>query len=455
MTPLRPLDPYTPGSGSGDLRVEHYDLRLDYRILPNRLAGRARLTAVVLADVPALRLDLAGLTASKVSVDGRKHRFRQQRSDLVLRDRERPFRAGERITVEVQYAGNPAPAMGAWGDVGWEELEDGVLVAGQPTGAATWFPCCDHPSAKATFRCEILVESDYTAISNGRLVSTARKAGRTQWVWESEEPLATYLATMQIGQYRRGPLEPGAHAPAQVPLELACGPRTWERAQTALSCQHAMMTAFEELFGPYPFAAYTVVVTDEPLDIPLESQPLSVLGPNHLAGDWEAERLIAHELSHQWFGNSVTLSAWSDIWLHEGFACYAEWLWSEVSGRDDAEAWARRHHARLSALPQDLVLTDPGPADMFDDRVYKRGALALHALRRAAGDEAFFCLLRAWTAEHRHGNATTEDFLALAERMCGDGEGTAGAGVQPSRAAGVRALLRDWLFARELPELSR
>ncbi|RAE94393.1 M1 family peptidase, partial [Burkholderia multivorans] len=87
-----------------------------------------------------------------------------------------------------------------------------------------------------------------------------------------------------------------------------------------------MMNAFIELFGPYPFDRYDVVVTNEELEIPLESQPLSVLGPNHLGPEWESERLIAHELAHQWFGNSLTPRQWSDIWLNEGFACYAEWL---------------------------------------------------------------------------------------------------------------------------------
>jgi aminopeptidase N len=129
---------------------------------------------------------------------------------------------------------------------------------------------------------------------------------------------------------------------------------------------------------------------------------------------------VAHELAHQWFGNSVTVREWKDIWLHEGFACYAEWLWSERSGRKSAAAHAREHWQRLDALPQDLLLGDPGAADMFDDRVYKRGALLLHALRLTIGDEAFLRVLREWVARHRHGSASTEDFTALVEEIVGE-----------------------------------
>jgi aminopeptidase N len=199
-----------------------------------------------------------------------------------------------------------------------------------------------------------------------------------------------------------------------------------------------MLKTFTRLFGDYPFAGYTVVVTEDELEIPLESQGLSTFGANFLTTEWHAERLIAHELSHQWFGNSLTLGHWRDIWLHEGFACYSEWLWSEESGKDSAHERAVEHWRLLEDADQDLVLGDPGPELMFDDRVYKRGALLLHALRLTLGDGEFFELLRDWVSEHAHSTVSTEMFIDFAERTTG---------------LDLKEFFDAWLTQEELPDL--
>jgi aminopeptidase N len=200
-----------------------------------------------------------------------------------------------------------------------------------------------------------------------------------------------------------------------------------------------MMKLFNKLFGPYPLSTgYTVVVTDDDLEIPLEAQGISIFGANHCDGSRRAERLIAHELAHQWFGNSVTARRWRDIWLHEGFACYAEWLWSENSGGRSADEWAKYYYDRLKQSPQDLLLSDPGPRDMFDDRVYKRGALTLHMLRKRIGDKSFFALLRDWTERYCHSTVFTDDFTGLAANHTDKT---------------LKPLWEAWLYSRELPAL--
>lgn len=434
-------DPYIPDHGSGGYAVRHYELTLDVRLAGNMLQGRAVITAQALANLDSVDLDLIGLGLDKASVNGTrvaKASHRGGRLNLLL---PAPVRAGEEFTVDVRYSGYPAPDAGAWGDVGWEELNDGVLVAAQPTGAPTWFPCNDRPGDKATYRFTVTTDAYYTAVCNGRRVSHARKSSREIWVYEQTAPMATYLATLQIGRYRLLQLPAGA---TQVPIHVAVPANLQARAAAALSRQREMVDVFGDRFGPYPFPAYTVVVTEDELEIPLEAQSLSIFGRNHLDTGWEAQRLIAHELSHQWFGNSLTLGSWRDIWLHEGFACFAEWVWSEDSGSLTIAERAEAAHAKLRAEPHDLVVGDPGPEHMFDDRVYKRGALALEALRRSVGDAAFFILLREWAAQNRHGSVSTAAFARLADKLC--------AGVDGFSAM---AVLTPWLYQAALPALPR
>jgi len=196
---------------------------------------------------------------------------------------------------------------------------------------------------------------------------------------------------------------------------------------------------FSDAFGPYPFPEFSVVVTDDVLEIPLEAHALAVFGRNHVDGAHGSDRLIAHELAHQWFGNSLTLTRWADIWLHEGFACYAEWIWAEASNGPTAQANAELHRAELDRLPKNLVVGDPGPELMFDDRVYKRGALALHAVRQLIGDEAFFTALHAYSRTHRHGGVTPDDLIGCLRAASG------------SRA--VDRVIARWISQKPLPAL--
>ncbi|WP_254052250.1 M1 family metallopeptidase [Aeromicrobium sp. A1-2] len=425
-------DPYVPGHGDLSFDVDHYLLELEYNVESNRLAGRATLTATARQDLDRFELDLYHLRVSKVTVDGAapaKHAHQKNR--LIIRPRS-PIATGDSFTVSVAYAGSPRPMPGPDGDAGWEELADGVIVASQPHGAPSWFPCNDRPSDKATYEIETTTPSSYVVVANGVLESRRRRAGSTVWRHVETSPMATYLATIQIGRYEQ------AETDTAIPIRTVYPAGAGEVTIEMFARQAEMMALFVRRFGPYPFEAYTAVITEDELEIPLEAQGLSVFGSNFATSAWEHQRLIAHELAHQWFGNSLTLGHWRDIWLHEGFACYAEWLWSEESGGPTAHDQADRHWHLLEELPQDLVLGDPGPDLMFDDRLYKRGALLLHALRRTVGDDAFFQLLQAWTTRYAKGTVTTEQFVALAAERCG---------------ASVGELFDRWLRDVRLPEL--
>jgi len=300
------------------------------------------------------------------------------------------------------------------GEAGWEELTDGALTACQPGGAPAWFPCNDRPSNKATYRFVVRVDANYFVVANGNRVAQERRGSSCTWIYEEPHPISTYLACLGIGRYTEVAQD------GSVPMAGVVSAMRRSDYLSSFGDQPAMLAFYSRLFGPYPFASYRAVVTDDDLEIPLEAGGFSTFGANFLNREWHAQRLIAHELAHQWFGNSVTIGGWRDIWLHEGFACYCEWLWSEEAGGQSAQQWADHYYDRLRSLPQDLVLADPGAEDMFDDRVYKRGALTLLALRLRLGDAAFFDLLKGWATEHRYGVVSSADFEAAAQAASGE-----------------------------------
>ncbi|MGW4528103.1 M1 family metallopeptidase [Amycolatopsis sp. NPDC004378] len=454
-------DPYLPAHGNGGYRVKHYDLTLDYKVGPNRLAASAVITAEATQALSRASLDFADFRINRVLVDGKPAKYLKRGAKLHVKP-AKSIPSGGEFTIEVHYVGNPSPVGSRWGDVGWDELTDGALVASQPVGAPSWFPCNDHPADKATYRVTLTTASPYFVAVTGDLVESSTSASTTKWVFERPEPTATYLMSVQIGRYDEIELTGRGWFPhtgmslrrlslgfgrgsgriesvvETVPQRAAVPPRLRRLFERDFGRQGRMMEMLQRLFGPYPFEEYVIVVTDDDLDDPIEAQGMAIFGANHVDGRRTYERLVVHELAHQWFGNSLTVADWRHIWLNEGFATYAEWLWSEESGGQSAAALARSWHTRIKAKPADVRIADPGVARMFDERVYKRGALTLHALRAEIGDPAFFALLKAWTGDHRHGLVTTDAFVAMAEAYA---------------ARSLNSFFERWLWTPALPPL--
>jgi aminopeptidase N len=338
--------------------------------------------------------------------------------ELVIRPRELVRRHRDFVAV-VQYDGVPAPVPSSLGGGGFMATDDGVVVAGQPDVAATWFPVNDHPSDAASYTFRVTVPNDVDVVANGLPVGNVRSGGWTTHVWRTRSQLASYLSTIDIGHWNWR-LRSGPHG---LPILDAVDPQidvaTRAKVDGALDREPEMLSFLEGLFGPYPFETAGAIVDNSVFLFALETQTRPTY-PALFFAIGQGEPVVVHELAHQWTGDSVRLARWRDIWLNEGFATYVEWLWSEHNGAATPQNFFDLLYAQDASAPfWQLKIGDPGFAHMFDDAVYQRGAMTLHALRLQIGDPAFFRLVRSWTERHAGAAVTTADFIRTAERVSG------------------------------------
>jgi aminopeptidase N len=284
---------------------------------------------------------------------------------------------------------------------------------GEPQGSPGWYPANDTPRDKATYTVRMTVPQGLTAVGNGSLQSQSTSGGRTTFTWRERYPMAPYLATITLGRFD---VSTGTTA-SGVPTYVAVDPKQANSASTVLRKLPEMVSFLENLYGPYPFETVGGIVDDAPaLGYSLETQTKPVFD------DAPDEVTLLHELSHMWFGDAVTLRTWPDIWLHEGFATFSEWIWTERQGGKSA---AQRFKQLANTPAQQDWFWNPPPGDpgapekLFDATIYDRGAMTLEALREKAGSPAFFEILRDWVAAHRYSNATTQEFIDLAENDTG------------------------------------
>ena len=406
-------DSYLPGAGNGGYDVREYRLELRYAPDTDRLDGHAVLTAAALHGLSRFNLDFGPLEVSALTVDGAPATWsRDGDTELVITPATGIAR-GASFTVDVRYGGLPG---GEGLDNGFKRTADGAVVAGEPQSATDWFPSNDHPRDKATYDFAITVPEGLTAVANGLPAGSTTDAGWTTWRWRVTSPMATYLATFAVGRFRVT-TGTAAGVPFYNAIAQSLPP---ERADAAIARTGDIAQYLSTVFGPYPFEALGGVVPDAAqLGFALETQTRPVYSSGFFNRGTVEDKtsVIAHELAHQWFGDSVSLRQWRDIWLNEGFATYAQWLWSEHLG---LETVGESFDAQYNASRAEVWSTppgDPGKDKLFGASVYQRGAMTVHVLRLAVGDEAFFQILKAWTAAHRHADATTQDFVALAERI--------------------------------------
>jgi hypothetical protein len=636
-------DSYFPLDGNGGYDVEHYLLQVRYEPSSNRLNGVATISARATQNLSQLNLDFDGLDISAVAVDGCAAGWTRADGELTITP-ERGLPDGTPFELVVSYAGVPEsfPELGTSGFI---HTRDGAVVAGEPHSASAWFPANDHPRDRAAYTFEVTVPEGLSVIANGALTSQHTSGGWTTWRWEADDPMASYMVGMSLGnlqidayeqdgirywdgipsaafvgieppsgerflisqqgdatykrltrvisvpaagaelsftvardtepawdfffveahtvgeddwvtlpdqggvtssdpgfacfgvvslfpfleRYHGAPsemeegcvatgdtaawwaasgasagnerwtidLSPFAGRDVEVSLSYAsdsvvqargvfvddiavstgagstsfegdgdvldgwaiAGPpagspentNDWrvgtaadaptppgEQIRATLDRQPEVIAFLADHFGPYPFDISGAMVADADIFFALELQTRPIY-PAGVVDNPDSLSIVAHELAHQWFGDSVSLDSWQHIWLNEGFATYAQWLWDDSQGFLSVQA---RVDGWLSLEAESffwsVVVADPGVDALFSAAVYQRGALALHYLRQAVGDDTFFEILQSWAGAHAGSNVTSEDFIAWSEAISGQD---------------LRELFEVWIYRGEKPPL--
>jgi aminopeptidase N len=416
-------DPYFPLLGNGGYDALHYALDLDLDVAAGSIrAATATIDAIATQDLSAFNFDYRGPQIDAISVDGQAATWSRDGGELTIVPSS-PIAKGDQFQTVVQYHGTPEVEDNDRFSRGWWATGDAIVAVGQPSGSDVWYPVNGHPSDKATYTLNITVPEPYEVVANGQQTALAFATGadgnpstRT-YTWENRAPTASYLVTFHAADLN----VTKEKGPDGITL-IDAFPTSLPASETRLFAYvPEIVRLYTRLFGPYPFPSLgNTVFKDTAFDAALETQTMISYDESAVS-----ERTIAHEIAHQWFGDSVTPASWQDIWLNEGFARYAEVLWAEAAhGEEARDAALHRQMAQLATISRTpdgkgVLIGDPGPDHLFTEAVYAGGALLLDDLRHQIGDDNFFRLLHEWVARHRYGNATAADFISLAEEVSG------------------------------------
>ncbi len=413
-----------PKLGNSGYDTQHYNIELQFWPQEYRIGGITSIYAVATQALSSFNLDLFGLTVESVAVNGEAAGFERIDHELIVTPVSE-LESGDAFTVEVTYAGRPVPLKDPaiwWQQLGWQFFpQDFYLTVSEPSGAMNWYPCNNHPRDKATYSIQVTVPADLTAISNGVLTEQlANTDDTTTFVWEMDAPMASRDVLVAVGDFvlvrdDTGPV-PIRH---YVPRDMA------EYVPEVLFETQAMMAWLIDKFGPYPFAEFGVAV------IPgfrgsTNHQTMPVIGPGYMTAEY-----LIHSLAHAWYGNSVSITSWEDMWLKEGIVTYFDMIWPY-------DAWQQSSKNEIIAY---FGHTLAGPArpdvdNLYGAAPYYGGALAMDALRTEAGDDIFYAILRQFHERYQGGSASTADFIAVAEDVSG---------------RDLAAFFDAWLYGDELP----
>jgi len=409
-------DSVYPNVGDPVVDSLHYDLDLVWDAEARQLTGTAAITFRASTDSDAFRLDLGEpLDVASVTLDGEQVDAEHNGKDLVVNE---PVEEDSRHLLVVEYAGTPRPTPAPttrsdFSDTGWTITDTGeVWTMQEPYGAFTWFPVNDQPADKALYDFTITAPAGWVGVANGELVSREDEEDGTVTEWHLDSPASSYLVTIAIGDFTMTEDETTSGLPVTY-----WTPTGDANALAAMRRTPDAVAWIEEKLGPYPFSTLGTLVVDS--DSAMETQTMVTFGNTHYA---LSEQVVVHELVHQWYGDTVSPTDWSDVWMNEGMTLYlAEGVWASEHGDGSLHSIIRYWR---SIEPGERA--QAGPPGDYDPRMFGTGniyyspALMWHALRRRIGDEAFWAMVKKWPTVHAHGNATRAQFLDWLEEETGE-----------------------------------
>ncbi len=337
--------------GNGGIDVKHYDLSVKWDDKTGNIDATAILNISTAQKLSAFSLDLHGLKISSLIIDGKSAKFSRKKDKLMI-VLPKTVEKNSDFKLEVNYAGKPSFDEESV-TLGWEKVEEGARALSEPNSAKNWFPCNNHPQDKASYAFHISVPKSYDVVANGIPSKSTEAQSLKTYNFETREPMASYLTMVAIGHYDLEQLE----AKDGTPIYNYYYKGMKEKDKKVFGNEADIMAFFSEKFGAYPFASAGIIASKGGSILAYETQTRSFFGTP------TSEKMLAHEIAHQWFGNLVSLSQWKESWLKEGFATYSSALWFEhKQGKSFMDAWVKGAYESMMGIQK---LPKEGLANLF------------------------------------------------------------------------------------------